>query len=94
MINRIGQVLGLRMNEIMLARINGQIRFLSKFFRNSTEILIHGAEICGDYLSDRDMAAEIANSKATARELFTFEFITAAIASVFPRHSAHIINDW
>src|SRR5689334_16515143 len=46
MINRIGQALGLNMNEIRLARVNGQVRFLSKFFRNSSEILIHGAEIC------------------------------------------------
>jgi hypothetical protein len=93
MINRIGQVIGLNMNEIMLAMINGQIRFLSKFFRSPAEILIHGAEICGDYLNDRDMAAEIANSRASARELFTFEFISAAIAHVFPAYSDQIISD-
>jgi hypothetical protein len=93
MINRIGQTIGLFMNEIMLARVNGQIRFLSKFFRGSSDILIHGAEICGDYLNDRPMAAEIANSRASARELFTFEFIAAAIESVFPTHSRQIIND-
>lgn len=85
MINRIGQVIGVHMNEIKLVNANGQIRFLSRYFLNSTEKLIHGAEICGEHLGDMLLAEEIANHKPTARELFTFEFIKDSIRSVFPQ---------
>lgn len=84
MINRIGQVLGIRMNEICLVKANGQIRFLSKYFLNKNENLIHGAEICGEHLGDMLLAKEIADHKKTSRELFTFEFIKDAIRAVFP----------
>lgn len=85
MINRIGEVLGLYMNEIKLVKVNGQIRFLSKYFLNANEKLIHGAEICGEHLGDMLLAKEIAIHKPTSRELFTFEFIIDAIRSVFPQ---------
>lgn len=84
MINRIGEVLRLNMNQIKLVRANGQIRFLSKYFLHKDEKLIHGAEICGEHLGDMSMAEQIANHKKTARELFTFEFIRDAIKMVFP----------
>ena len=85
MINRIGQVLGLNMNEIKLIKANRQIRFLSKYFLNENEKLIHGAEICGEHLGDMLLAEEIANHKPTSRELFTFEFIKDSKRSVFPQ---------
>ena len=85
MINRIGQVLGLRMNDIELVKANGQIRFLSRYFLRKNEKLIHGAEICGEHLGDMVLAKEIAEHKPTARELFTFEFIKDSIRSVFPQ---------
>lgn len=85
MINRIGQVLGLHMNEIELRRVNGQLRFLSKYFLKKNENLIHGAEICGEHLEDMVMAKEIADDKQNSRELFTFEFIKEALRSVFPQ---------
>lgn len=84
MINRIGQTLGLKMNEIKLVKANGQIRFLSRYFLNKNEKLIHGAEICGEHLGDMILAKEIADHKMTSRELFTFEFIKDSIRSVFP----------
>lgn len=84
MINRIGEVLGLHMNEIKLVRANGQIRFLSRYFLNKNEKLVHGAEICGQYLDDMPLALEIANHKKSSRELFTFEFIKDAIRNVYP----------
>lgn len=84
MINRIGQTLGLKMNEIKLVKANGQIRFLSRYFLNKNEKLIHGAEICGEHLGDMILAKEIADHKLTSRELFTFEFIKDSIRSVFP----------
>lgn len=91
MINKIGEKLGLYVNEVELLQINTQIRFLSKYFLNKNETLVHGAEICGQYLNDVDLAAQIANDQFTARELFTFEFICDAINSVFPAYCNEII---
>jgi len=93
MINRIGQVLGLKMNEIVLCRVNGQIRFLSKYFLRKNEVLVHGAQICGEYLNDVEFAAQIANHIPTAKELFTFEFISDAIKTVFKSSADSIIDD-
>lgn len=93
LLNRIGQELGLRLNEVKLIKANGRIRFLSKYFRNKNDILIHGAEICGEYLHDMDLAKEIAKNKNTARELFTFEFIEYAIASVFKDAWQPVLED-
>jgi hypothetical protein len=84
MINRVGQVLDLNMNGIRLVWANHQIRFLSRYFLKKDEKLIHGAEICGEYLNDIPLAEEIAEDKKSARELFTFEFIRDAIRTVFP----------
>ena len=93
MINRIGEEMGLNMNESKLCIVNGQIRFLSKYFLSPNEILIHGAEICGEHLGDFDLADEIAKHKPSARELFTFQFIEESILSVFPDASNFILND-
>lgn len=93
MINRIGQVLGLNMNQCRLVKANGQIRFLSRYFRGKDERLVHGAEICGSYLEDLPLAEEIANDKNSARELFTFQFVSAAIKSVYPGYYDLLVRE-
>ncbi|PUV26294.1 HipA domain-containing protein [Sphingobacterium athyrii] len=94
MINRIGQTLGLKMNEVCLLKINGQIRFLSKYFLNPKhEVMSHGAEIFGEYLNDMEMAQEIANDKKRSRENFTFEFLIGAIEHKYPHCHQNIIKD-
>jgi hypothetical protein len=93
MINRVGQTLGLVMNDVKLLIINEQIRFLSKYFLTKNESLIHGAEICGEFLEDMELAKQIADEKKTARELFTFEFISKALQVIFSRNHEKIIND-
>ena len=93
MINRVGQTLGITMNEVRLYKINEQIRFLSQFFLKKNESLIHGAEICGEFLEDMELAKQIADEKKTARELFTFEFITDALKAIFTRNHEMIIED-
>lgn len=89
-INKLGEVLGLKMNETELVICNNQVRFLSKYFLKKNEILLHGAEICGDYLNDRNFAREIADNKADAREMFTFEFLCKALDKVFKSHSGKL----
>ncbi len=93
MLNRIGQVLNIRMNETKLTKANTQIRFLSKYFLKNNEQLIHGADICGQHLEDMALAKQIADHAPTARELFTFEFIEEAIREVFPTAHASILAD-
>lgn len=93
MINKIGIALGLNMNGVKLAMANGQIRFLSRYFLGTNDVLVHGAEICGEYLDDHEMAAEIANNRRTSRELFTFEFICKAIDYVFPEACEELVLD-
>jgi hypothetical protein len=93
MLNKIGIELGLNMNEVKLVVANGRIRFLSKYFLKSNEVLVHGAEICGEFLDDRDMAAQIANNRKTSRQLFTFEFICKAIQHVFPEACDLLVED-
>lgn len=92
MINRVGQELNLPMNQVKLVMANGQLRFLSKYFLNKDQKLIHGAEICGQHLGDMILADEIANNRKTSRQLFTFEFISAAIKSVFPECAEILIS--
>jgi hypothetical protein len=89
-INQLGEVLGVKMNVSKLVIGNGQIRFLSEYFLNKNELLIHGAEICGDYLNDRAFAEAIANDRVSARELFTFELIAKALDNRFKSHSLEI----
>lgn len=91
MINRIGQVLGLNMNEVQLYKINGQIRFLSRYFLKKNESLIHGAEICGAFLEDMELARQIADEKTSARQLFTFEFICEAVKTIIDRNYETIL---
>ncbi|MBD1432316.1 HipA domain-containing protein [Sphingobacterium sp. DN00404] len=94
LINRIGHVLGIRMNEVLLMKVNGQIRFLSRYFLNQEyEVMTHGAEIFGEYIDDMEMAQEIANNKIESRKHFTFEFLVEAIEHKYPNCHEEILND-
>jgi len=93
MINKIGHSLKLNVNEVRLLKINGQIRFLSKYFLNENESLVHGAEILGEYLQDSDMARDIANDKGLAMQLFNFEFIQEALKKVYKSNYKVLIEE-
>lgn len=93
-INRIGESLGLVMNEVKLVVANTQIRFLSKFFLDQDESLIHGADICGEHIGNLEQARIIANDKRKAREIFTFEFVKDAIRNVFPNEFEYIMKEF
>ncbi len=94
-INKIGEILDLRMNEVRLVVANTQIRFLSKFFLNYGEdTLVHGADICGEHLGSIAAARIIANDRKLARENFTFEFVKDAIRNVFPNKFEYIMQEF
>lgn len=86
LLNRIGMVIGLEMAESKLAFINGQLRFMSKLFRNDTEqMLVHGADLYSGYLGDREFVEEI-EEKQLARQFFTVSFTHEALRHIFPYH--------
>ena len=89
-INCIGRTLGLKMNDYKLVIANQTIRFLSKYFLKKGQILIHGAEIMGDYLGDRDMAKEIAEHRKNSRYLLDFQEVKNALNQVFPNEASDL----
>lgn len=94
LINQIGHAIGLRMNEFKLYQYNETIWFCSKYFLklHLGEALIHGTEICGDYLEDHKFAQEIADDPEEARQLFHFEFISEAIEALFPDQAEQLLK--
>ncbi|MCF8459416.1 MAG: HipA domain-containing protein [Flavobacteriales bacterium] len=89
--NELGEVLGLRMASSKLAMVQGQLRFLSKYFLLRKQSLVHGAEIFAGYLSDKEFVEEV-EQQGLARKFFTFEFAKDAMESMFPNDAQHILE--
>jgi hypothetical protein len=90
----IGRCLGLSMAESRLYKINTQVRFLSKLFRNERDqILEHGAELYSGYLGDRDFVEEI-EEKQMARHFFTVSFTNETIKYIYPHQYEDIFLDF
>lgn len=93
LMNRLGEVFGLNMAKSKLAIINGQVRFLSRYFlRRGYDQLIHGAEIFAGYLEDAQIVEEI-EEEGQARELFTMQFVENAVGSIFPDKKEYVIHE-
>lgn len=91
-INKIGDALGLKMNETCLAVINGQIRFLSKdFIIPGKKKLIHGVEILHEYFEDKEFIDEINKDRKKRRELLTFDVIENAFYHVHPKQAKKLL---
>lgn len=93
LLNRIGEILNLGMAKSRLAIINGQLRFLSRFFLNDNEQLIHGAEIFSNYLRDPEMVEQIGIRKEE-QSWFTFQFVEASIRSNFPEQGDNFMESF
>ena len=86
LLNRIGMILDLEMAESKLAFINGQVRFMSKLFRNDKDqMLVHGADLYSGYLGDREFVEEI-EEKQLARQFFTISFTHETLRHIYPHH--------
>ncbi len=83
LLTRIGQVFGLNVADSCLMRIDGQIRFLSKYFLKKDQNLVHGAQIFAGYLEDDEFVATV-EKENLSHELFTFQFVEQAIMGQFP----------
>jgi hypothetical protein len=92
LLNRLGETLGLEMAKSRLVWISGQLRFLSRYFLNTHEALIHGAEIYANYLSDDKAFVKEIEDKDLAREFFTVQFTSDAIGFAFPKDSSVIMK--
>ena len=95
LLNRIGQVLGLKMSESELWLADNQLRFLSKYFLKEDELMIHGAQIYSVYLNEEDQKfVEQVEREQLSSHLFTFQFTLEAIRFVFPDEAETIIRDF
>ncbi len=93
LLTRIGQLLDLQMAESYLVSAHGQIRFLSRYFLERNQNLVHGAEIFADYLKDEQFVEEVEQEGAT-QDMFTFQFIKEAIQEQFPDHARPILKGY
>ena len=90
LVTRIGEIYGLRIAESKLRLIDGQVRFMSKYFLNrQDEQLTHGAEIY-ELCLGKENYAEIASKKAE-RDFFTFQMTCEAISDAFPGYMERIV---
>jgi len=92
MINKIGDYLGLFMNEAKLVFVNQQIRFLSKDFIKKGYKLIHGIEILAEYVEDREFVDKVNQDRKTRRQLLTFQEVENAIKHVYPYKQEEILE--
>lgn len=93
LLNRLGVVFGIRMAESRLAVINGQLRFLSRYFLDvERESLAHGAEIFAGYLEDQAFVESVEKTNL-ARQIFTLQFVEKAVIKAFPHERDAIMKD-
>ncbi len=91
LLTRIGQLFGLNIADSKLRIIDGQVRFLSKYFLDRhSEQLIHGAQIFEQCLG-RDEYAELAEKKSES-DYFTFQMVCEAIRVPFPESEKQIVR--
>lgn len=89
LITRIGQCFQVTIADSKLRILDGQVRFLSRYFLKRGEQLTHGAEIY-EYSLGKENYKELSENKEE-REFFTFEMTCGAIRSLFPEHAERII---
>ncbi|MBL0913654.1 MAG: HipA domain-containing protein [Bacteroidia bacterium] len=95
LMNRIGEVIGVNMATSKLLIINGQLRFLSRYFLKKGESLVHGAEIYAGFIEDSDMERVHGIEKeGLSRNFFTFQFTTEAILSMFPEEGQQLLEEF
>lgn len=91
LVTRLGQVFGLSIADSKLRIVDGQVRFMSKYFLDRrAEQLTHGAEIFELCLGKEDYA-RIADKKEES-EYFTFQMTAEAIGNAFPGYEAEIVS--
>jgi len=93
-INKLGENLGLNINETELVVANNQIRFLSRNFLAKNQKLIHGIEVLFEYFEDEEFVKEIDKDKKNRRKYLTFKLIEDAISTVYPKSAADLLDSF
>lgn len=89
LITRIGQCFELKIADSKLRTIEGQVRFMSRYFLKRNEQLTHGAEIYEFSIGKRNYK-ELSENKQEA-EFFSFQMTCEAISAIFPDNHEKII---
>ena len=93
LITRIGQSLGLDIADSRLVHVQGQIRFLSRYFLSGTEYLVHGADIFASYLEDPDQEfVQSIEDENKSPEFFDYGFVVESVKAMFPGDSTAILR--
>ncbi|MEK6283260.1 MAG: HipA domain-containing protein [Acidobacteriota bacterium] len=91
LLTRVGQNFRVNIAESKLRIIDGQVRFLSKYFLDRhNEQLIHGAQIFEQCLGKEEYA-ELAEKKNES-EYFTFQMVCEAIRVSFPEFEENLVK--
>jgi hypothetical protein len=93
LMTRLGETLELRMANSRLMICDGQIRFLSRYFLQREESLVHGAEILGGYLADEKFVAAVGEEKLE-QDVFTFNVFCEAMRARFPANANDILMEF
>jgi hypothetical protein len=91
LMTRIGQMLGLRMATSRLMLCANQIRFMSRYFLQGDDSLVHGAEIVAGYVEDDKFVADVERQQLE-KEIFTFQVLRVAIETRFPMDREPIVS--
>lgn len=93
LITRIGQIYKLNIADSKLRIVNGQVRFMSKYFLNTrSEQLSHGAEIYESCIG-KENYSEIRDRKIES-DYFTFQMTLEAIQAAFPGQADKIVSGY
>lgn len=92
LLTRIGQSLGLNMAESSLMETDGKIRFLSRYFLDNEQILVHGADIFDKYLTKQEKRANATKRSADNGDRVTFQFVCKTIRSGYPDQADDILR--
>ncbi len=93
LMTRLGECFGLNMASSKLAIGNEQLRFLSRYFLDNDQQLIHGAEIYSGFLSDEEFVERI-EKEGKSRDFFTIRFTKRALKYFFEPQIDKIFNDF
>ena len=94
LLNRLGTIFGLQMAESRIVMMGGQLRFLSRYFLNSTkEELVHGADILAGFLNDSPQFVEEVDKQKLTNEWFTLQVIEQAVENMFFHQKEDIMHN-
>lgn len=96
LLNRFGEVLGMRMAASRLVRVGGQVRFMSRYFLSDprNQELVHGANIYSGYLNNDHAIVDQIEDEGLSRDWFTVQFTEAALRYMFPVHAQDILEEF